>query len=148
MFKMRCGIPNAYILDITMYKMHVSLCYYCTGWRRADWHISNLNSAPARQLVVVGGKGNDRGEDAISYGQWQWNVGISMAIYVRGTYRQTQIFYCLLLEGLQLYVSALFLGHHQVLSRPSIAYSRSWYNLMMAQGIGPKHVVIPTIIIQ
>ena len=24
MFKMRCGIPNAYILDITMYKMHVS----------------------------------------------------------------------------------------------------------------------------
>ena len=30
MFKMRCGIPNGYILDITMYKMHVSLCYYCT----------------------------------------------------------------------------------------------------------------------
>ena len=30
MFKMRCWIPNAYILDITMYKMHVSLCYYCT----------------------------------------------------------------------------------------------------------------------
>jgi len=27
---MRCGIPNAYILDITMYKMHVSLCSYCT----------------------------------------------------------------------------------------------------------------------
>jgi len=24
MFKMRCGIPNAYILDITMYKMHAS----------------------------------------------------------------------------------------------------------------------------
>ena len=22
MFKMRCGIPNAYILDTTMYKMH------------------------------------------------------------------------------------------------------------------------------
>ena len=30
MFKMRCGIPNAYILDITMYKMHVSFCHYCT----------------------------------------------------------------------------------------------------------------------
>ena len=30
MFKMRCGIPNAYILDITMYKLHVSLCAYCT----------------------------------------------------------------------------------------------------------------------
>jgi len=30
MFKMRCGIPNAHILDITMYKMPVSLCYYCT----------------------------------------------------------------------------------------------------------------------
>ena len=30
MFKMRCGIPNAYILDITMYKMHVSLCSCCT----------------------------------------------------------------------------------------------------------------------
>jgi len=27
---MCCGIPNAYILDITMYKMHVSLCYYYT----------------------------------------------------------------------------------------------------------------------
>ena len=26
MFIMRCGIPNAHILDITMYKMHVSLC--------------------------------------------------------------------------------------------------------------------------
>ena len=25
MFKVRCGIPNAYILDKTMYKMHVSL---------------------------------------------------------------------------------------------------------------------------
>jgi len=30
MFKMRCGITNAYILDINMYKMHVSLCSYCT----------------------------------------------------------------------------------------------------------------------
>ena len=30
MFKMRCGIPNTYILDITMYKMHVSLYSYCT----------------------------------------------------------------------------------------------------------------------
>jgi len=29
MFKMRCGIPNAYILDITMYKMHVSFCSCC-----------------------------------------------------------------------------------------------------------------------
>ena len=29
-FQMHCGIPNAYILDITMYKMHVSLCSYCT----------------------------------------------------------------------------------------------------------------------
>jgi len=30
MFKMRCGIPQAYVLDITVYKMHVSLCSYCT----------------------------------------------------------------------------------------------------------------------
>ena len=30
MFKIRCGIPNAYSLDITMCKMHVSLCSYCT----------------------------------------------------------------------------------------------------------------------
>ena len=30
MFKMRCGIPNAYILDKTMYRMHVSFCSYCT----------------------------------------------------------------------------------------------------------------------
>ena len=28
--KMRCGIPNAYILDKTMYKMHVSFCSYST----------------------------------------------------------------------------------------------------------------------
>jgi hypothetical protein len=28
MFKMHCGDPNAYILDKTMYKMHVSLCSY------------------------------------------------------------------------------------------------------------------------
>jgi len=28
--KMRCGIPNAYILDITMYQMHVLFCSYCT----------------------------------------------------------------------------------------------------------------------
>ena len=27
MFKMHCGIPNAYILDKTMYKMHVSLVF-------------------------------------------------------------------------------------------------------------------------
>ena len=26
--KMCCGIPNAYILDKTMYKMHVSFCSY------------------------------------------------------------------------------------------------------------------------
>jgi len=30
MFNMRCRIPNAYILDITMYKMHLSLCSYYT----------------------------------------------------------------------------------------------------------------------
>ena len=30
MFKMHCRIPNIYILDIAMYKMHVSLCSYCT----------------------------------------------------------------------------------------------------------------------
>jgi len=29
MLKMRCGNPNSYILDKTMYKMHV-LCSYCT----------------------------------------------------------------------------------------------------------------------
>jgi len=28
--KMRCGIPDAYILDKTMYKMHVSFCSYST----------------------------------------------------------------------------------------------------------------------
>jgi len=30
MFKMRRGIPKAYILDKIMYKMHVSLCPYYT----------------------------------------------------------------------------------------------------------------------
>ena len=28
LFKMRCGIPNAYIFDITMYKMHVVFDWY------------------------------------------------------------------------------------------------------------------------
>jgi len=28
--KIRCGIPNAYILDKTVYKMHVSFCSYST----------------------------------------------------------------------------------------------------------------------
>ena len=31
---------------------------------------------------------------------------ISMAIYVRGTYRQTQLFYWLIIVGLQQHVSA------------------------------------------
>ena len=30
MFKMRCGIPNAFILDKTKYKMRMSFCSYCT----------------------------------------------------------------------------------------------------------------------
>ena len=30
MFKMHCANPNAYVLDKTMYKMHVSLCSYYT----------------------------------------------------------------------------------------------------------------------
>ena len=30
MFKTRCGIPNDYILDITVYNMHVWLCSYYT----------------------------------------------------------------------------------------------------------------------
>ena len=30
MFKISCWIPNAYILNITMYKMHVSFCSYYT----------------------------------------------------------------------------------------------------------------------
>ena len=30
MFKMRCGVPKACILDKTMYKIHVSFCSYCT----------------------------------------------------------------------------------------------------------------------
>ena len=30
MIKMHRGIPNSYILDLTMYKMHVSLCSYYT----------------------------------------------------------------------------------------------------------------------
>jgi len=30
---MRCGIPNAYIIDITMYKMHVSLDEDLDVWR-------------------------------------------------------------------------------------------------------------------
>jgi len=46
-----------------------------TGWRGADWHISNWNIAPARELVVVGRMGNSWGGDAISCGQSQWSIG-------------------------------------------------------------------------
>jgi len=28
--KLSCGIPNAYIIDKTMHKLHVSFCSYCT----------------------------------------------------------------------------------------------------------------------
>jgi len=45
-----------------------------------------------------------------------------MAIYVRGTYRQIQLFYWLIM-GLQQHVSALFLGHHQVVSRHRVGYT-------------------------
>ena len=56
---------------------------------------------------------------------------ISMAIYVRGTYRQTQLFYWLIM-GLQQHVSALFLGHHQVVSRPIVGYI--YYMLLIGNG--------------
>ena len=48
MFKMRCGIPNAYILDIPLYKMHVSLCSNCT----IRIHISKTLK-PVRMKVVT-----------------------------------------------------------------------------------------------
>jgi len=38
-----------------------------TEWRGADWHISNLNIVLAQYLVVIGGKGNGRGEDTRTY---------------------------------------------------------------------------------
>ena len=28
MFKMRCGFPNGYMLDVTLYQMQVSFCSY------------------------------------------------------------------------------------------------------------------------
>jgi len=36
-FKMRCGIPNAYILDKTTYKMHASLCILIIQGHRKKW---------------------------------------------------------------------------------------------------------------
>ena len=41
MFKMCCGIPNAYILDKTMYKTHVLLCSYYTIRILISKYISN-----------------------------------------------------------------------------------------------------------
>ena len=52
-----------------------------------------------------------------------------MAIYVRGTYRQTQLFYWIIIVGLQ-HVSALFLGHHQVVSRPRVGYTTCYLLVM------------------
>jgi len=82
MWRMNCNEVERRINKMN-YKIHVS--YYrevksrdihaSTGWHGADWHISNLSIAPAWQLVVVGRKGNGRGEGAISYGQLQWSVG-------------------------------------------------------------------------
>ena len=53
-----------------------------------------------------------------------------MAIYVRVTYRQTQLFYWLIIVGLQQHVSALFLGHHQVVSRPRVGYTTCYLLVM------------------
>ena len=48
MFKMRCGVPNAYILHITMYKMYVSLCSYCT----VRISISKTSYVPVKVLDI------------------------------------------------------------------------------------------------
>ena len=56
---------------------------------------------------------------------------ISMAIYVRGTYRQTQLFYWLIIGRFTIHVSALFLGHYQAVSR---TYSRLYYMLLIGNG--------------
>jgi len=42
MFKMRCGIPNAYILDKTVCNMHVSLCYPKFYNNTSQIHTCNL----------------------------------------------------------------------------------------------------------
>ena len=53
-----------------------------------------------------------------------------MAIYVRGTYRQRQLFYWLIIVGLQQHVSPLFLGHHQVVSRHRVGYTTCYLLVM------------------
>jgi len=45
--KMRCGISNAYVLDITVYKMRVSFCSYCTIG------IPNSKTSPVRMKDVT-----------------------------------------------------------------------------------------------
>jgi len=70
------------------------------------------------------GRAAERAPDNVLHTTAQKNATkISMAIYVRGTYSQTQLFYWLIIVGLQQHVSALFLGHHQVVSRPSVGYT-------------------------
>ena len=63
--KMRCGIPNAYILGKTIYKMHVSFCSYCTiripdfktltsTYERGTYFVINNNIYVCNQEVGCG----------------------------------------------------------------------------------------------
>jgi len=51
---MRCGIQNAYIIDINIHKMQVLFCSYCTIRRRAwRWFYKNRNMLPSTIINIT-----------------------------------------------------------------------------------------------
>ena len=52
-FKTRCGIPNAYILDKTMYQMHVSFCCYSAIGIPKCWNFNRYTRKRLHVQIVV-----------------------------------------------------------------------------------------------
>ena len=55
MFKMGCGIPNASILDITMYKMHVLFLYYVFIYvlNTSGWQNIKYKKKASRKVFII-----------------------------------------------------------------------------------------------
>ena len=68
MLKMRCWIPNAYILDITVYKMHV-LCSCCRVWIFISENVTGTFSRGMRWAGHVARMGEEGGMHRVLVGK-------------------------------------------------------------------------------
>ena len=99
------------------------LCSIIAPWWWLQQMAETRRSSKTKHFVAVGNQTVClRQQHGIFVTLSEKSYNYSMAIYVRGTYRQTQLFYWLIM-GLQQHVSALFLGHHQVVSLPRLGYT-------------------------